>query len=203
MTLRPSVLPRIYFAWLCLSTWLYAADWLTFGHDPQRSGWAVEEKVLTVQNVSGLELKWKIQVKNEPKALTALTAPVIASEVTTPQGIKTLVYVAGSSNSFYALDAENGNIVWSRTLETYATASKESDWLCPQGINATPVIDKSMAIVYLIAVDGRLYGLDLGTGKNRCGPIQFVPPFSKNWSLNLVDGIIYTSLSQGCGGGQS
>src|SRR5438445_6593172 len=125
MAIRLSMLRRICFVCLCLPTSLYAADWLTFGHDPQRSGWAVEEKILTVQNVSGLELKWKVQVKNEPKALTALTAPVIASEVTTPQGIKTLVYVAGSSNSFYALDAENGNIVWSRTLETYATASKE------------------------------------------------------------------------------
>src|SRR5947208_3499971 len=167
----------ICLSWFCLANSLQARDWLTFGHDPQRSGWAVEEKILTAQNVSGMELKWKVQVKNEPKALTALTAPVVAAEVTTPQGIKTLVYVAGSSNSFYALDAANGNIVWSRTLETYATASKESDWLCPQGINATPVIDKSMAIVYLIAVDGRLYGLDLGTGKKRCGPIQFVLTF--------------------------
>ncbi|PYV88099.1 MAG: pyrrolo-quinoline quinone [Acidobacteria bacterium] len=193
----------ICLSWFCLANSLQARDWLTFGHDPQRSGWAVEEKILTAQNVSGMELKWKVQVKNEPKALTALTAPVVAAEVTTPQGIKTLVYVAGSSNLVSALDADNGNPVWSRNLETYAKASKESDWLCPQGINATPVIDKRTAIIYTIAMDGRLYGLDLGTGKNRFGPIQFVPPFSKNWSLNLVDGIIYTSLSQGCGGGQS
>jgi len=51
---------------LCSLSWepsasLYAADWPTFGHDPQRSGWAIEEKQLTVENVSRLELKWKLR----------------------------------------------------------------------------------------------------------------------------------------------
>jgi glucose dehydrogenase len=111
MVLTQSTFRMIYFCWLSLATSLYAADWLTFGHDPQRTGWAEAEKKLTPQNVGGLELKWKVQMKNEPKSLTALTAPLVASEVTTPQGIKTLVYVAGSSNHFFALDAENGRRV--------------------------------------------------------------------------------------------
>jgi outer membrane protein assembly factor BamB len=186
-----------------LSASLYAADWLTFGHDPQRSGWAGEEKQLTIENVAGLELKWKAQVKNEPKSLTALTTPVIASDVTTPQGVKTLVYLGGSSNHFFALDAETGYVAWSRTFKSYVAPVKEDFWLCPQGINATPVIDKALSIVYTIATDGKLYGLDLGTGKDKFGPIQFVPPFSKSWSLNLANGMIYTCLSQGCGGAQS
>ncbi len=183
--------------------WLYAADWLTFGHDPQRSGWAYGEKGLTVQNVSELEVKWKVKMANEPKSMTALTAPVVASEVMTPQGGKTIVYVAGSSNNVFALDSDNGNVVWKRTLESYAVPKNEDSWLCPQGINATPVIDKSAATIYTLAMDGRLYGLDLGTGRDKFGPIQFVPPFSKNWSLNLANGFIYTSISQGCGGAQS
>ena len=61
---------------LSISASLCAADWLTFGHDPQRSGWATEEKQLTVENVAGLELKWKAQMKNEPKSLTADEARV-------------------------------------------------------------------------------------------------------------------------------
>jgi len=51
------------------------ADWPTFGHDPQRTGWAFEESILTSENVSHLELKWRTPLKNEPKSLTALTAP--------------------------------------------------------------------------------------------------------------------------------
>lgn len=69
---------------------LRAADWLMFGHDPQRSGWAVEEKDLSLENVGSLELKWKASMKNEPLSLASLTAPLVASNVTTPQGIKTL-----------------------------------------------------------------------------------------------------------------
>jgi hypothetical protein len=64
-----------------------------------------------VQNVSRLELKWKMQVKNQPKFLTALTAPIVATGVDTPQGRTDLVYVAGSSNNFYALNAGNGSVV--------------------------------------------------------------------------------------------
>src|SRR5215831_14696244 len=99
----------------CLTVSCHAADWLTFGHDPQRSGWASEEKQLTLENVGGLALKWKVKLKNEPRSLTALTTPVVASDVTTSQGVKTLVYVGGSSNHLFALDADNGNVVWETT----------------------------------------------------------------------------------------
>jgi outer membrane protein assembly factor BamB len=178
-------------------------DWLTFGHDPQRSGWAFEETKLTPANVGELELKWKAKIKNEPRSLTALTAPVVATHVGTAMGRKTLVYVAGSSNNISALDAETGTIVWTRVFETAVVAGHKDMWLCPNGVNATPTIDKANNTIYVIAFDGRLYGLDLGTGDVKFGPVQFVPAFSKNWSLNLVDGVIYTSISQGCGGAQS
>lgn len=201
--IRSRFLRHVFVAFILLPTSLHAADWPTFAHDPQRSGWAFEETTLSPQNVAGLELLWKVQVKNEPKSLTALTAPVVASAVTTAEGRKTLVYVAGSSNTFYALDAENGTIVWSRTFETSLLPKHQGMWLCPNGLNATPTIDRHAGLIYAIAFDGKLYGLDLGSGEIKFGPIQFVPAFSKNWSLNFADGIIYTSISQGCGGAQS
>jgi outer membrane protein assembly factor BamB len=33
--------------------------------------------------------------------------------------------------------------------------------------------------------------------------VQFVPAYSKNWSLNLWQGTVYTSISQGCAGARS
>lgn len=188
---------------LLLTLPLSAADWPTFGHDPQRSGWAVEEDKLKPENVAGLELKWKVHVNNEPRSLTALTAPVVAGGVTTAQGVKTVVYVAGSANKLFALDAATGSVIWGRSFESHVLPKDEGMWLCPNGINATPTIDQAKGVIYAITVDGSLQGLDLGTGKTRLGPVQFVPPFSKNWSLNLVDGVIYTSISQGCGGARS
>ena len=77
-------LPAALFAWFFLANPLFAADWLTFGHDPQRTGWAVNEVTLTPQNVNGLELKWGVRLKNEPLSLNALTTPVVATDVTTP-----------------------------------------------------------------------------------------------------------------------
>jgi outer membrane protein assembly factor BamB len=46
--------------------------------------------------------------------------------------------------------------------------------------------------------------LNITNGEERIVPIQFVPPYSKNWSLNLDDNdVLYTSTSQGCNGSSS
>ena len=107
-----------------------AADWPTFGRDPERSGWAFDESNLTVKNVSGLEVKWKTQVKNQPRALSALTAPVVASGVATPSGIKTLAYVAGTSNNIFAVDAETGDVIWSLVFEIHISPKDEDIFQC-------------------------------------------------------------------------
>ncbi len=182
---------------------LLQADWPTYGHDPQRSAWASEETKLSPANAKDLELKWSIQLDNAPLALNALTAPVVARNVTTLSGAKTLAYVAGSSNHLFAVDAETGTLVWSRTFQSYVNAKAESYFLCLNAVNATPVIDRRQNMIFVLAYDGRLFGLDLGTGNIQFGPYQFVPPFSKPWSLNLNNGFIYTTTSQGCGGDRS
>jgi outer membrane protein assembly factor BamB len=179
------------------------ADWLTFGHDPQRSSWAVEEKKLTLQSVKNLELKWSVQLDNLPLALNALTEPIVARDVVTPSWTKTLVYVAGSSNRLFAIDASTGTVAWQRTFESFVKAKVDPFYLCPNSINATPVIDRLQKMIFALAYDGRLFGLDLGTGKINFGPFQFVPPFSKPWSLNLSNGFVYTTTSQGCGDDRS
>jgi outer membrane protein assembly factor BamB len=185
----------------CVTSW--AADWPTFGHDPQRSGWAVQEDALNVGNVAGLKLLWKTQVKNEPRSLAALTAPVVTDGVTTPAGLRSVVYVAGSSDNINAIDARTGELIWSQNFESHVLPKDAGMWLCPNNLNATPTIDKARGLIYAIAVDGKFYGLDLGTGHTRFGPVQFVPAYSKDWSLNLSNDIVYTSTSQGCGGARS
>ena len=142
-------------------------------------------------------------MKNEPRSLAALTAPVVADGVTTPTGIRSVVYVAGSSDNLNALDAATGKLIWSRTFESHVLPKDAGMWLCPNNLNATPTIDKARGLIYAIAADGKFYGLDLGTGETRIGPVQFVPAYSKDWSLNLSNDIVYTSISQGCGGARS
>jgi len=182
---------------------LLPADWLTFDHDPQRTGWAWQESTLTPESATNLELKWSTQLDNAPLALDALTAPLLARDVLTPSGLKSLVYVAGSSNRLFAIDVASGAIVWQRTLENFVKAKEDPFYLCPNAVNATPVIDRRQNMIFVLAYDGRLFGLDLGSGVVKFGPFQLVPPFAKAWSLNLSQGFVYTTTSQGCGGDRS
>jgi len=197
---------RLLILVLSASALLLPADWTTFGHDPQRSGWASEEMKINRDNVSTLVLKWKAKLPNEAYSLSALTAPVVASDVSTTRGVRTAVYVAGIGGTVFALDAETGDQLWTRTFKYRIQPGKggyQGTFLCPNGITATPVIDKSTQTLYVVAADGALYGLDLGSGAIRYGPVQFVASYAKAWSLSLANGVIYTTLSQGCGGGLS
>ena len=195
-------LPVACIALACFAR-LLSADWLTFGHDAQRTAWSSEETKLAPENAKDLELKWSVQLDNASLALNALTAPLVARDVATSEGTKTLIYVAGSSNRLFAVDAASSKVVWQRTFQSYVNAKMNSFYLCPNAVNATPVIDRKQNLIFALAYDGRVFGLDLGTGSIRFGPFQLVPPFAKPWSLNLNNGFIYTTTSQGCGGDRS
>ena len=189
---------------LICSPTLFAGDWPTFGHDPQRSGWAHSEKAFTVDNVSNLELRWKTKVENEGNLLFGLTVPVVALDVTTTSGVKNVAYVVGKQGTIFALDSESGEIVWQWVPTAYVLPNNvglQGSLYCPNGVIATPTIDRRTNILYTIAENGSLYGLDLGSGAIRFGPVAFVSPMSKSWSLNLDGDTIYTTLAQGCGGG--
>jgi hypothetical protein len=36
-----------------------AGDWVTYGHDPARSGWASDEKKISPANVGSMTVQWK------------------------------------------------------------------------------------------------------------------------------------------------
>jgi outer membrane protein assembly factor BamB len=182
-----------------------SGEWLTFSHDPQRSGSATDEHSFSSANVSAMGLLWKTIVPNQPLALTGLTAPLVMRGVSTPRGLKNLVFVAGSSDHLFALDAENGEMVWrfdanNNRADSASAVSRPgpSSWLCPYSLNATPVIDSAGGRIFLVTSDGRLHTLALGDGHTMISVIQFVRAFSKMWSLNYSRGVLYTTISQGC-----
>jgi hypothetical protein len=177
-------------------------DWLTWGYDPERTGWNKGESTLSKDNVSGLELKWSAQLSTPPReiVLSTLTAPVVAEGVNTPQGRKTLVFIVGSDDSVFAIDAGTGKIVWQKSFPNKIAPKQMTTWLCSNSQNATPVIDKQKAILYLNTTDGKLRGLGLGDGDERVPPADFVVPYARNWSLNLVDNVVFSPTGRGCGG---
>ena len=60
------------------------------------------------------------------------------------------------------------------------------------------MIDKEAGIIYVSMSDGKLRGLSLVDGKDRMPPADFTTPFARNWSLNLIDGVIYSPTARGC-----
>ncbi|HEY3706675.1 MAG TPA: PQQ-binding-like beta-propeller repeat protein [Terracidiphilus sp.] len=178
-------------------------QWTTFGHDPQRSGYTEEEHAFSPANVAAMGLEWKTTVPNQPLSMAGLTAPLVVRGVKSAHGEKNLVLVAGSSDHIWALDAETGELAWKVDFKLREPRPGNGDWLCPNALNATPVIDPGKARVFVVSSDGVLHILNLTDGQDAQPPAQFVPAYSKMWSLNYVGGVVYTSISQGCAKAQS
>ena len=182
-------------------------EWLTWGGDPERTGWNRGETALSKQTVGRLALKWKTQIDKEvpieiESGNSMLTAPLVALGVRTPQGPRTVVYTLAASNTMAALDADTGATIWRRTFDNTVEPRATANWICTNTSTATPVIDKSKNIIYMLAADGRLHGVDLAIDEARLvPPPEFVTPFSRNWSLNLIDSFLYTTVGRGCGNG--
>lgn len=182
---------------------LTAEQWLMFGGDPQRDGWAKDETILNRNNVKSMKLLWKLHVDNQLREMTALTAPIVAENVLTAQGHKDIVVVAGGSDTVDAINIDNGKLLWHKQFTAEGTPKVKARWLCPNALNATPVIQTGGIsprdrTILALASDGKLHALNIVNGEDRMAPVAFVPAFSKNWSLNLIDGVLYTATSQGC-----
>jgi outer membrane protein assembly factor BamB len=181
-------------------------DWPTWGGNPERTGWAKSENAFNRDNVSRLELKWKTQLDETPFAVNyygTITDPIVVDNVATRQGTKTLVFVAGRQDSVYAIDADTGKVVWQRKFPNTLKPPQPPDTACPNDLNATPTVDKQKGILYVLNTDGKLRGVSLADGEDRFPATAIVEPFTRNWSLNFVDGVIYTTVGRGCGGAKS
>jgi outer membrane protein assembly factor BamB len=187
-------------------------SWTTFGGDPQRTGWNKTETDLNAGSVKHLKLEWSVKLDSEAKALSNLTAPLVRASMATPKGVKDLVIVAGVSNKVFVVDGDTGKIFWEKTLSTDGTPQRRDSWLCPNGLTATPVIGPVPRVggapgfgqaLYVLASDGKLHAFNMVSGEDVLPPTPFVPAFAKAWSMNLVNGILYTTISQNCNGVRS
>ncbi len=199
----PKYICALILACSCSLAFAQSGQWLTYGHDLQRSGVAGDEHAFSPVNVSQMGLAWKTVVPNQPLSMNGLTAPLVVRGVATSSGAKNLVLVAGSSDHIYALDADTGELVWKVDSPPGEPRPKDGDWLCPNALNATPVIDPAKARLFVITSDGRLLTLALADGHELMPPGRFVPAYSKMWSLNYSGGVLYTSTSQDCNNARS
>jgi outer membrane protein assembly factor BamB len=184
------------------------SEWLTSSGDAARDGWQRAESKITPKNVARLQLLWKVKVPTKPMGMLSFREPLIVSGVKTSDGVRTLAIVAGAVNDVYAIDAENGKVVWQTNLKWASDKPQEpgegSGFICTNAMSATPVVspmDAPVRRLYLLTSDGYLRTIDLSTGNESDPPIQVLPlPYGKPYGLNLVHNVVYTVTGQGCGG---
>ena len=180
-----------------------ARDWPTWGYDGARTGWNRGETTLTPKNVSRLALLWTATVSTPPTdvAMATLTSPVVLEGADTPQGKKNLLFTIGADSTLFAIDADSGKIIWQKAYANAEKPQRAANVNCSNTEQATPTIDKARGIVFFNTGDGMLHGLAAGTGEEKLAPIAMVAPFSRNWSLNFLDNVVYTAAGRGCGNG--
>jgi hypothetical protein len=178
-----------------------ARDWTTWGYDQERTAWNRGETTLNKQNVSRLKLLWNTQLGTPVRdvVMSTLTAPLVAEGVQTAQGAMNLVFLLGADDTVFAVNAETGKLLWQKSFPNSLPQVHPANWECTNTANATPVIDKQRAIVFVITSDGKLRGLNLSDGAERMTPSDMVVPFARDWSLNLIDNVVYTTNGRGCG----
>ena len=185
-----------------------AAEWPTGSFDQQRDGWQRNETRFTVDNARNIRLLWKLKTDNKSMGMQSFREPIIVAGVHTAGGVKTLAILGGSSNAVYAVDIDNGSLVWQKNLKWSSDRPQEpgqgEGFICNNGLTATPVVTPAgsgQRFLYVLANDGYLHTMDPATGDETDAPIQMVPGvYGKPNGLNLVNNVVYTATGQGCHG---
>ncbi len=127
-------------------------NWLQFGGDSRHGSNNTLETQITAQNVGQLTQLFKI---NLPATIEG--APVVATNVNTPSGVRDVAFVTTRSGSIVALDAYSGLTLWSAQPGT-ANITMSS-----------PAIDPSLAYVYSNGLDGYVHKYSVPTGSEVIG----------------------------------
>jgi hypothetical protein len=162
-----------------------STDVVTHHYDISRSGVNAAESALTTSNVNsttfGMVGEFSVdgQIDGQALYLSQLAIP--------GRGTKNVLYVATENDSVYAVDADSissssATVIWKSTVLPSGEAPADAGSLpCgninPNGITATPVIDRERNAIYVEAMSEsstgniihRLHALDLTTGKELLG----------------------------------
>src|SRR6187551_769358 len=120
---------------------------LTRAYDNQRSGANLSETLLTPENVNARQFGKLFQVRVDDELYASL---LYASAVSIGGASHNVVYAATVSNTFYAIDADDGTTLWSRSYNGSGRPTRIQDTddfgACYNvtentGITGTPVID--------------------------------------------------------------
>jgi hypothetical protein len=132
-------------------------DWLQFGGNPQHSGNNTSETILNPGNVSSLVSKY-----NAALPATADSTPVFLEAVTTPGGVKDLLFVTTRDGWIVAVDAQTGTTVWSHQKGPGGCTINNGGTPCYT--TSSPAIDPNRLYVYSYGLGGNVHKYQVGDG---------------------------------------
>jgi outer membrane protein assembly factor BamB len=186
------------------------ADWPTWGMSPYRNSYNPVETTLTTSNAGSLHQLWSMTAGG-----VFTDEPVLISNVSgTSSGTADVLYVGDAHANFYAIDAQTGKVLWTKTLQTQViNGDAPSTKGCfdqpagTYGIGGSPTVDRRRGIVYVVDGQGNLYGFNLATGTQQAGPVRMWP-FQNGVNItndygalneDVRAGVIYVPGSAHCG----
>lgn len=114
-----------------------AQDWRTAGYDAQRSQWVRSDRKIAPDTVKSpdFQLLWKMEFENEPRQMSAMTAPVLLDRLVGFRGFRALAFFGTSSGRIYAVDTDLARIEWERRIESGPVAPNATI-ACPGGLTS-------------------------------------------------------------------
>jgi outer membrane protein assembly factor BamB len=112
-------------------------DWSTWGADIQRTGAERSDFRLNKDTIKEFQFLWKMKLEEQPKGQRSLTPPVTIGTLISYRGFKELAFVGGSSNNFYAINADLGKMFWQRQLNYSSELPQAKETAGPCGAGLT------------------------------------------------------------------
>ncbi len=170
---------------LCTHLLLSQTNVTTFHYDNARTGQNTQEATLTPSNVNASQFGKLFTTAVDGYVYAQ---PLYLADLPIAGGTHNVLYVGTEHDSLYAMDADNGAILWQKSfinpgagITTVTSAAVGCTDLIPEiGITSTPVIDPVSGTIYLLArtTEGgaqkqRLHALDVSTGAEKFGgPVE-------------------------------
>jgi competence ComEA-like helix-hairpin-helix protein len=112
-----------------------ANNWPSVGGGPQREGWARPEAMLSRGTISAVQLIYTRKLENQTRGNYALTPPLVLGNLISYRGFKEMLFVGGSADAVYSIDAVLNRVLWSTKLPLVGRGdAAENNAACPGGL---------------------------------------------------------------------
>ena len=100
-----------------------ANNWPGVNGGPQREGWARPEAMLSRSTAGAVQLLYTRKLDNHNRGANALSPPLVLGNLISYRGFKEMLFVGGSADKVYSLDAVLNRVLWTTQLPVIPSAA--------------------------------------------------------------------------------